>query len=238
MKKTSVLAVAAAAAIGLSAVWVAMPSKAVAQDKPAAAAGDMVTLEVKKPKPAYTGTPKNPPAGIKLDPTWKPGKPQPEVKIPKDALKNIALNKPVTSSDSEPIIGKLDQVTDGDKEGVEGSWVELGPGKQWVQIDLGKSANIYALVLWHVHSDPRVYKDVVVQVADDQDFISNVQTVFNNDGDNSSGLGIGSDYEYFEGYEGKVIDAKGVKGRYVRLWTKGNTSDDQNHYTEVEVYGK
>ena len=33
------------------------------------------------------------------------------------------------------------------------------------------------------------------------------------------------------------MDTKGVKGRYVRLWSKGNTSDDQNHYTEVEVWG-
>jgi hypothetical protein len=197
---------------------------------------ESVALGFAKPKPAYTGTPKNPPTGVKLDPTWKPGKPQPTVMVPKDA-RNLALNRPVTSSDMEPIIGKLDQVTDGDKEGVEGSWVELGPGKQWVQIDLGKSADIHALVLWHLHSDPRVYKDVVVQVADDQDFIADVQTIFNNDVDNSAGLGIGQDYEYFEGYEGKVIDAKGVKGRYVRLWSRGNTSDDQNHYTDVEVHG-
>ena len=28
-----------------------------------------------------------------------------------------------------------------------------------------------------------------------------------------------------------------VKGRYVRFYSKGNTSDDQNHYTEVEIYG-
>jgi hypothetical protein len=43
-------------------------------------------------------------------------------------VKNLALNKPVTSSDKDPIIGKLDQVTDGDKEGSDGSWVELGAG--------------------------------------------------------------------------------------------------------------
>jgi hypothetical protein len=55
-------------------------------------------------------------------------------------VKNLALNKPVTASDKDPIIGKLDQVTDGDKEGSDGSWVELGAGFQWVQIDLGKTA--------------------------------------------------------------------------------------------------
>ena len=42
---------------------------------------------------------------------------------------NLAMGKKVTSSDSEPVVGTLDLVTDGDKEGDEGSWVELGPGK-------------------------------------------------------------------------------------------------------------
>jgi hypothetical protein len=28
-----------------------------------------------------------------------------------------------------------------------------------------------------------------------------------------------------------------VKGRYVRLYSNGNTSNDLNHYVEVEVYG-
>jgi len=31
---------------------------------------------------------------------------------------------------------------------------------------------------------------------------------------------------------------KGVKGQYVRLYSMGNNSNDQNHYLEVEVYGK
>ena len=38
--------------------------------------------------------------------------------------------------------------------------------------------------------------------------------------------------------EGKLIDAKGVKGRYVRLYSKGNTTNKLNHYIEVEVFGK
>jgi len=64
-----------------------------------------------------------------------------------------------------------------------------------------------------------------------------MKTVFNNENDNTSGLGLGKDFMYFEIYEGKLIETKGVKGRYIRLYSKGNTSDDQNHYTEVEVYG-
>ena len=30
----------------------------------------------------------------------------------------------MTSSDNDPVVGKLDLVTDGQKEGTEGSWVE------------------------------------------------------------------------------------------------------------------
>ena len=38
---------------------------------------------------------------------------------------NLAKGKKVTASDSEPVVGTLDLITDGDKEGDEGSWVEL-----------------------------------------------------------------------------------------------------------------
>jgi len=79
---------------------------------------------------------------------------------------------------------------------------------------------------------------VVIQVADDPDFIENVQTVFNNDFDNSSGLGIGKDLEWIEGAIGKLIKVDAAKGRYIRLYSRGNTSNDQNHYIEVDVYGK
>jgi len=151
---------------------------------------------------------------------------------------NLAKGKKVTASDSEPVVGTLDLITDGDKEGDEGSWVELGPGKQWVQIDLEASANIYAVLVWHFHSSARVYFDVVVQVSDDPSFSKNVTTIFNSDTQNHLGLGAGKDLSYIETYEGKLIDAKGVKGRYVRLYSNGNTTNKLNHYIEVEVFGK
>jgi hypothetical protein len=156
---------------------------------------------------------------------------------------NLALNKKVTSSDMAPVVGELTYVTDGDKEGADGSFVELGPDKQWVQIDLGAPAEIYAFVVWHYHAEGRVYHDVVIQVADDPDFIENVKTVYNNDFDNTSGLGLGKNLEYIDDYRGKLLDARNdkgqpVKGRYVRLYSKGNTSNDMNHYVEVDVYGK
>jgi hypothetical protein len=116
--------------------------------------------------------------------------------------------------------------------------VELGPGLQWVQVDLGQKCEIAAIVMWLFHAQPRAYHDVIVQVSDDKDFITDVKTIFNNDHDNSAGMGIGKDFAYIEIYEGKLIDAKGVKGRFIRVFTKGNTANEMNHFTEVEVWGK
>ena len=65
----------------------------------------------------------------------------------------------------------------------------------------------------------------------------NVATVFNNDHDNSAGLGVGDDLHYVETSEGKLIECGGVEGRYVRLFSRGSHIDAKNHYTEVEVYG-
>lgn len=198
------------------------------------AAEEMEPLKLELPKPLFIGTPKDISSPNLEKPT---GKPRPALMVPKGTV-NLAKDKPVTGSDKEPIVGDLTLVTDGDKEGTDGSFVELGPEKQWVQIDLGAPAAIHAIVLWHYHTEARVYRDVIVQVADDPDFISGVKTVFNNDHDNSAGLGVGKDKEYIETYEGRLIDAKGAQGRYVRLYSKGSTANDQNHYVEVEVFGK
>lgn len=191
-------------------------------------------LEIKLPKPRFFGTPK----AIQSKNLEKPlaGK-RPVYQVPAGTVL-LSAGKKVTSSDTAPIIGTLAMVTDGDKEAGDGSLLELAPGKQYVQIDLGKPARIAALVVWHFHQEARVYQDVIVQVAGDPDFITGVTTVFNNDYDNSSGLGAGTDKEYLETHEGKLIDGKGATGRYVRLYSNGNTSNDANHYIEVEVYGK
>jgi hypothetical protein len=213
----------------------AAPSTQPASGADAKADGSkLVPLELKLPRPAFKGTPTNIPAGTNLEAPRKG--PRPPLPVP-PGVKNVALNKSVTSSDSDPIIGSLKLVTDGDKDAKEGSYVELGPRRQYVQIDLKAKAAIYAIVVWHYHASARVYHNVVIQVADDADFVGDVHTVFNNDHDNSAGLGLGHDKEYWETYEGKLIDTQGVVGRYVRLYSKGSTADDQNHYTEVEVYG-
>jgi hypothetical protein len=199
-----------------------------------ALAQDKVPLKTQLPHPLFVGTPV--PLNVpNLEPPMK-GK-RPDFMVPVGTV-NLAKGKKVTASDDSPVVGTLDLVTDGDKAGDEGSWVELGPGKQWVQIDLAKSADVYAVLVWHFHSQARVYRDVVVQVADDPAFKSGVTTIFNNDFKNDLGLGAGKDLNYVETYQGKLIDAKGVKGRYVRLYSNGNTTNKLNDYIEVEVWGK
>jgi len=190
-------------------------------------------LKLQLPKPMFIGTPTNI-KSANLEAIT--GKPRGPFYVPA-GTKVLSLNRPVRSSDMQPVIGELNMVTDGEKEGGDGYFVELGPGKQWVQVDLGASYALHAILVWHFHSQASVYHDVIVQVSDDRDFLKGVTTVFNNDHDNSAGLGIGKDKEYIEVAEGRLVDPKGARGRYVRLYSGGNTTNDLNHYVEIEVHG-
>lgn len=190
-------------------------------------------LKLKLPKPMFIGTPTNI-RSANLEPVT--GKSRGPFYVPKGTVL-LSAKKKVTSSDTQPVIGELDMINDGEKSGGDGYFVELGPGPQWVQIDLGASHPLHAILLWHYHTQARVYRDVVVQVSDDAAFKTGVTTVFNNDHDNTSKLGAGKDKEYIEVAEGRLIDPKGAKGRYVRLYSNGNTTNDLTHYVEVEVYG-
>ena len=209
----------------LSAILLALPAGALAQEKE--------ELKLQLPKPMFIGTPTN----IR-SPNLEviTGKSRGPFMVPVGTTL-LSLKRPVTSSDRQPVIGELEMVTDGEKEGGDGYFIELGPGKQWVQIDLGASSALHAILAWHYHSQARVYRDVVVQISDDKDFLKGVTVIFNNDHDNSSGLGVGKDKEYIEVAEGRLFDPKGAKGRYLRLYSGGNTANDLNHYVEVEVYG-
>jgi len=191
-----------------------------------------VELKLTLPKPMFIGTPTN----IKSANLEVSGKSRGPFYVPKGTVL-LSQKKTVTSSDSLPVIGDLDMITDGGKTGGDGYFVELGPGSQWVQIDLGASHPLSAILLWHYHTQARVYRDVIVQVSNDASFKTGVTTVFNNDHDNSSKLAQGKDKEYIEVAEGRLIDPQGVRGRYVRLYSRGNTTNDLNHYVEVEVYG-
>jgi hypothetical protein len=215
-----------AVALGFLAGLLATPGSPLAQEQ------QKVELKLQLPKPMFIGTPRNI-TSANLERVT--GKPRGAFFVPA-GTKLVSLNKPVIASDMQPVIGEVGYVTDGEKSGEDGYFVEFGPGKQYVQVDLKTPYELQAILVWHYHSQARVYRDVIIQVSDDKDFIAGVTTIFNNDHDNSSGLGIGKDKEYIETSEGRLFDPRGVKARYIRLWSKGNTSNDMNHYVEVEVY--
>lgn len=190
-------------------------------------------LKLELPKPMFVGTPTN----IRTPNLERvTGKPRGAFLVPKGTVL-LSSEKAVTSSDWQPVIGDLEFVTDGEKSGEDGYFVELGPSVQYVQIDLGQISALHAVLIWHYHSQARVYRDVIIQVSNDPDFVDSVNTVFNNDHDNSAGLGIGRDKEYIETNDGRLVDPRGIESRYIRLYSRGNTSNEMNHYVEVEVYG-
>jgi hypothetical protein len=195
----------------------------------------LVPLVIKLPAEAFVGTPSDAPVDTTVE---KPsGKPRPPLMVP-PGVSNVALHKTVTTSDTNQLAENLRKVTDGQKEAGEDNVVLLHKGPQWVQIDLGAPNEIYAIVIWHGHDEPKVYHAVVAQVADDAAFTQNVRTLYNNDHKNLDKLGVGTEREYFEGHEGKLVEGKGTVARYVRLYSDGSTVSRLNEYTEVEVYGR
>lgn len=193
-------------------------------------------LPVRLPRPMFTSTPMNLSGIPNLERPY--GRPRPAFLAPIGTL-NVAAGKPVTGSDHQPAIGEYAMVTDGAKEAIEANLVSLAPSPrpQYITIDLGNPHTLYAILFWHDHRRTNVYTDVIVQVSNDPDFVY-ATTVFNNDEDNSAGFGLGSDKRYVETFEGKLVDARGLDARYVRLYSHGNHLNDLNQYTEVEVFGR
>ena len=208
----------------IAAVCVCVATSVSAQDKE--------PLKLQLPAPTLKGTPEDLPAGPNIEPLTD--KPRASLPVPKDA-KNVAAGKAATSS-VKPFTGELNQITDGKKEAFDYDSVEMKKGAQWVQVDLGEPYAIHAVAMWHDHRYIQVMHDVIVQISDDPEFKTGVTTVFNNDTDNSAGLGVGTDREYFETHFGRVVDGKGTKGRYVRGYTKGSSLSALNCWQELEVY--
>ena len=211
--------------------WVVWPKKGLS---PPSQIG-LVPLDLDLPTPAFKGIPKD----LQLDPNVEPlsDKPRAPMMVP-SGLKNLAPGSKLTSSDKNVYPDNLAKLTDGDKSASDQSILFLRKGTQWVQMDLGSAQELFALVIWHAHNMPKIYHNVIVQVADEPDFTENVRTVFSNDTDNALGLGIGRNREYWETYEGKLIKAAGIKARYIRFYSKGSTESALNEYTEIEVYGR
>lgn len=201
---------------------------------PAPITGPKSTIQPSMPPPLFAGTPL--PADNSIPNMDKSKTAVLTAEVPEGVML-ISAKAPVTSSCPNPFVGELKLVTDGEKDGSDGYFVELDPGKQWLQVDLGSDKEVWAVWLWHYHKQGVVYKGVVVQVSSDPEFKTST-TIFNNDYDNSVGQGKGADLSYVETNNGRLMKANGVKGRYVRFWSNGRYLDEMNHYIEVEVYGK
>ncbi len=196
-------------------------------------------LEPERPKQLTTASPAPPPGwpGENIDfESWKRYR---NVVIA-EGCRLLSHHCPVKVSDPE-ILGDPQWITDGVRSSEDGNFVDMAPGKQWMLIDLGASREIHCVWLWLNHKIPWVsYKDVIVQITDQPDApgAPGTVTVLNTDTDGSSGIGKGIDSGWVEDIHGRPITFPPVKGRYVKVWTNGRTSDDVNHFTEVAVYGK
>ena len=165
----------------------------------------LVPLEIKLPRALFIDGP----VDIRVARLKRPPRiPEAPFLVPV-GTKNVTLGKAVTARVEEPIVGSLDLITDGDKEGRDDTHVELAPKVQHVTIDLQGEYEIYGLRVRHYYRDLSIYFDVIIQISNDPDFITGVQTIFNNDMDNSAGMGVGADMHYDDTSWGELFDAKG-----------------------------
>ncbi len=215
------------------------PAAATGAPAAAAPAGDLEEIKPEFPKAMFVGTPIPPGDVPNLEEPVGEDKVAKTFMAPKGTT-NVAKGKKVTSSDPNPVIpgpDALKLLTDGDADSSDGCFVELMPDPQWVQIDLEAKYDISKLIVWHFHKQGVIVKDFVVQVSDDPEFKTGVTTLYNADHDDTLKLGAGADKAYVETNHGRMVDGKGSKGRYVRLYSNGSTMDDFNRYIEVSVYG-
>ena len=153
-------------------------------------------------------------------------------------IMNLALYMPVTASE-EPQSGELEQLTDDIKTSGEFDFIE---GPAWVQVDLEETVSVHAIAVWHYYANADIFDDVIVCASNDGNFSDNFLTLFNNDNDNSSGLGMGKDSAYIETVWGNIIDARGpdsrgMDARFIRVYTRRNTDGTLPRYLELAVYG-
>lgn len=178
-------------------------------------------------------TPEDFPSGPDIEPYTD--KPPATFLVPK-GVTNLAAGCKVTSS-TPPLAGELAQITDGKKEAFDFDIVELRVGLQWVQVDLVESKSLFAIVMWHNHRKSHLVRDVIVQVSDDPEFRAGVTTLYSNDRDGSAGLGKGTERDYFETKFGRIVNAKGIKARYIRCYSNGSDLTKENFWQEIEAYG-
>ena len=200
-------------------------------------AQDKVAVKFVLPAPHSSGTPKDI-KSANLEPDPGPGKLRAPIMVPVGFDKKLTKEDTKVTTSDEAITGDNEYVVDGDKTPDATCMLQLPAGLQWVQLDLGAEHVVSAVCVWHDQGDERVYKDVIVQLSNDEKFKEGVTTIFNNDHDNTAKLGVGKDKEYRERNDGRPMDGKLTKARYVRCYSNGSTSEPVNNYVEIEVFGK
>ena len=202
-----------------------------------AVASDKVAIKFEIPPPHSSGTPKEVKSD-NLEPDPGPGKYRAPIMVPAGFDKKLTTEDTVVTTSEEAVTGDNEFVVDADKTPDATCMLQLPGGLQWVQLDLGAEKTVSAVCVWHDQGDDRVYKDVIIQLSNDAKFAEGVTTIFNNDHDNSAGRGKGTDKEYRERNDGRPVDGKMTKARYVRCYSAGSTSEPVNNYVEIEVFGK
>ena len=200
-------------------------------------AEEKVAIKFELPRPHSSGTPKEI-RSDNLEPDPGPGKLRAPIMVPVGFDKKLTTEETKVTTSEEAVTGENEFIVDGDKTPDATCMLQLPGGVQWVQLDLGAEKTVSAVCVWHDQGDDRVYKDVIVQLSNDATFKEGVTTIFNNDHDNSSKVGKGTDKEYRERHDGRPIDGKLTKARYVRCYSNGSSSEPVNNYIEVEVFGK
>ena len=202
---------------------------------------EKVAIRFELPPPHSSGTPKEI-KSANLEPDRGPGKLRPPIMVEPEYTKKLTNEDTKVTTSEEAATGENEFVVDGDKTPDATAMLQLPGGVQWVQLDLGAEHEISAVCVWHDQGDERVYKDVIMQISNDKNFKEGVTTIFNNDHDDSAKLGKGKDKEYRERNDGRPVSAmvndKPTKGRYVRCYSNGSSSEPVNNYIEIEVFGK
>ena len=200
-------------------------------------AEDKVAIKFELPAPHSSGTPKEVKSD-NLEPDPGPGNYRAPIMVPVVFDKKLTTEETKVTTSEEAVTGENEYVVDGDKTPDATCMLQLPGGLQWVQLDLGAEKTVSAVCVWHDQGDDRVYKDVIVQLSNDEKFAKDVTTIFNNDHDNTAKLGKGADKEYRERNDGRPVDGKLTKARYVRCYSNGSSSEPVNNYIEIEVFGK
>lgn len=176
---------------------------------------------------------------------------------PEVQTRNLAQGKEITASVNPSSDRPLSRIVDGQLNNYTDPGAARNPkgGKVYVDIDLGKTQEIYNVELWRYWDDARQYNDTVVLVSDDKAFAPEETYVLWN----AAAAGVwnniqaGKDPLYNETQEGKKFAVNGVnaywldgreekpgdsiEARYVRVMNNGNNINKESHFVEIKVNG-